>query len=43
MTTPYTIQTILEFLIAGALIIGFFNESKIADFEKKIFNKIKRK
>jgi hypothetical protein len=42
MTTPYAIQTALEIIIATALIIGLFNEEKIADFEKKILNKIKR-
>lgn len=36
------IQTLIEILIATALIIGFFNEGKIADFEQKIFNKFKK-
>lgn len=29
-----------EITIAAALIIGFINEDKVAEFEQKIFNKI---
>ena len=36
------IQTLIEILIATALIIGLFNESKIAHFEQKIFSKFKK-
>lgn len=35
--------SIIEFAIATLLIIGLFNEEKIAAFERRIINKIRRK
>ena len=41
MSTPHTIQTIFEiFLIAFAL-WAIFHETAIADFEKRLFKKIR--
>jgi flagellar biosynthesis protein FliQ len=40
MTTPHAIQTIVEIIIAAAIIAALFNENKIVAFEKRIFNKI---
>lgn len=34
------IQTIIEAVVVVALIIGLFNEEKIADFEQQLFKKI---
>ena len=39
----FFIQTVIEFAIAGFIIWGLFNESKLVDFEDKIIFKIKRK
>lgn len=39
----FIIQTILEFSVAGFIIWGLFNESKLVDFEDKIILKIKNK
>lgn len=43
MTSPQTIQTVFEFIIATALIWGLFNERRIAIWERKTFRKIKRR
>lgn len=43
MSTAHAIQTALEIIIASALIIGLFNESKLAEVESKIINKFKRR
>ena len=43
MSTAHTIQTALEILIASALIVGLFNESRLAKFERKMLSKFKRK
>ena len=41
MSTQHLIQTIFEILIATFLIWGLFNEDIIADFEERLFKKIK--
>lgn len=38
----FFIQTVIEFAIAGFIIWGLFNESKLVDFEDRIIAKIKR-
>lgn len=40
MSTAHEIQTAIEIIIVGAVIVGLFNESKLAAFEQKIFKKI---
>jgi hypothetical protein len=40
MTTPHIIQSIIEIIIAAAIIAALFNENKIVAFEKRVFNKI---
>jgi hypothetical protein len=42
MSTVHATQTVIEILLVTAVIIGIFNESKLANFEQKIINKIKR-
>ena len=42
MSGSFTVLTIFEIIIAAALIIGLFNEGKLADFEESLFKKIKR-
>ncbi len=37
------LPTIIEFLIGALLILGLFNEKKVAMFEKKVFAKIRRR
>ncbi len=39
----FILQTVIEFAIAGFIIWGLFNESKLVDFEDKIIDKIKSK
>lgn len=39
MNTAHAIQTAIEIIITGALIVGFFNESKLVAFERKIAKK----
>lgn len=39
----FILQTVIEFAIAGFIIWGLFNESKLVDFEDKIIDKIKRR
>lgn len=34
------IQTIIEAIVVIALIVGMFNEEKIADFEQRLFKRI---
>ena len=41
MSTQHLIQTIFEILIATFLIWGLFNEDIIADFEERLFKKMK--
>lgn len=41
MSTAHAIQTALEIIVASALIVGLFNENKLAAFEQKIIQKIK--
>lgn len=41
MSTPHLIQTICEILVASFLIWGLFHEDIFADFEKRLFKKIK--
>ena len=42
MSGNFMILTIFEIIIAAALIIGLFNEGRLADFEEMMFKKIKR-
>jgi len=35
MSTPHLIQTILEFLVVGAIIVGFVYEPALAKWEQK--------
>ena len=37
----FILQTVIEFAIAGFIIWGLFNESKLVDFEDKIIDRIK--
>ena len=41
MSGNFIILTIFEVIIAAALIIGLFNERKLADFEEMMFKRIK--
>lgn len=41
MSGNFIILTIFEVIIAAALIIGLFNEGRLADFEEMMFKKIK--
>lgn len=41
MSGNFIILTIFEVIIAAALIIGLFNERRLADFEEIMFKKIK--
>lgn len=34
------VQSIIEVVIVAALIVGLFNEEKIADFEQRLFKRI---
>lgn len=42
MELRFVIQTVIEILVAAALIYGLFAEDKWAKFERKIFKGIKR-
>jgi hypothetical protein len=42
MTTPHLIQTIIEVFFIILVLIALFNEDKFAEYEKKIFKKIKK-
>lgn len=35
MSTAHLIQTIIEFIVVGALIVGLFHEPLIAEWEQK--------
>ncbi len=37
------LQTIIEILVAAVLIVGVFNEPRIAEWEQKQFTKIKER
>ena len=39
----FLLQTVIEFAIAGFIIWGLFNESKLVCFEDKIIDKIKKR
>lgn len=39
----FVLQTIIEFVIAGFIIWGLFNEDKLVNFEDKIIEKFKNK
>ena len=41
MSTPRLIQTICAILVAAFIIWGLFHEDILADFEKRLFKKIK--
>ena len=43
MSTPHLIQTIIEVLLVGALVVGFIYEPAIADLEQGIAEPIKKK
>lgn len=36
------IRTIVEAILVVIIFVGIFNESKIADFEQAVFNKLRR-
>ena len=42
MSGNFIILTIFEVIVAALLIIGLFNEGRLADFEEMMFKKIKR-
>ena len=41
MSTLHLIQTIIEILVIAFIFWGLFHEDIIADFEKRLFKKIK--
>ena len=41
MSTPHLIQTIIEILVVAFVLWGLFHEDILADFEKRLFKKIK--
>lgn len=41
MSTPHLIQTIIEILVIAFIFWGLFHEDILADFEKRLFKKIK--
>lgn len=41
MSTPHIIQTIIEILVIAFIFWGLFHEDILADFEKRLFKKIK--
>lgn len=41
MSTPHLIQTICEILVIAFIFWGLFHEDILADFEKRLFKKIK--
>ena len=41
MSTPHLIQTIIEVLVIAFLFWALFHEDILADFEKRLFKKIK--
>ena len=41
MSTPHLIQTIIEILVIAFVLWAIFHETAIADFEKRLFKKIK--
>lgn len=41
MLTQYIFQSILDLLIVAAIIIGLVNDEKIADWESKMWHKLK--
>lgn len=43
MNTPYLIQTIIEVLLGGTIIIGFIYEPTLAEWEQSIVKTIKDK
>lgn len=43
MSTPHLIQTIIEVLLVGALVVGFIYEPAIAEWEQGIAKTIKKK
>lgn len=43
MTTPQTIQTVIEFIITAVFIWELFNERHIAIWERRTIRKIKRR
>ena len=43
MSTVHTIQTLLELIVAGLIIYGFYREDKVIAFEQRLKRNIKRK
>lgn len=43
MSTPHLIQTVIEVLLVGALVVGFIYEPAIAKWEQGIAETIKKK
>ena len=41
MSTPHTIQTIFEIFLIAFAFWAIFHETEIADFEKRLFKKMK--
>ena len=41
MSTPHLIQTIIEILLIAFTLWALFNEDVFADFEQRLFKKIK--
>lgn len=41
MSAPHLIQTIIEILVIAFIFWGLFHEDILADFEKRLFKKIK--
>ena len=42
MTTQHAIQSIIELLLIIAVVVALFNEQRIAQLEKRFFQKIKK-
>ena len=43
MSTVHSIQTLLELIVAGLVIYGFYREDKVIAFEQRLKRNIKRK
>ena len=43
MTTMMTVRSVLEILTAVALVVGFFFEDKVADWERRMLYRIKKR
>ncbi len=43
MTTMMTVRSVLEILTAVALVVGFFFEDKVADWERRMLYRIRKR